>query len=342
MLPEDLVTHMGAHQIALDAGHARRLLAHLIARGRDDLAPRTRLPQAALRVIAATTTRRPLEIVERACSAQDGFVKYLLQAPDGARFEAVRIPLRAPGRFSVCLSTQVGCDMGCVFCATGRQGLTRNLQAWEIVASFLAVRADTEGVLSGAVLMGQGEPFQNYDEVIQACRVLSHPCGARVSQEAISISTVGLPAAIRRYTREGHRHRLIVSLTSAVQARRRALLPVAGRVPLTELAAALRAHARATRTPVTVAWVLLGGVNTGPDEIEALTTLFGDVPIRLNLIDVNETRGRGQAFAPASDQERGAFHDALRRIGVPVVRRYSGGAHCHAACGMLTGARTTL
>jgi 23S rRNA (adenine2503-C2)-methyltransferase len=308
----------------------------VIARGRDDLEPRTRLPQGALQVIAATTSRRPLRIVERVHSADDGFVKYLLQAPDGARFEAVRIPLLAPGRFSVCLSAQVGCSMGCRFCATGQQGLTRNLQAWEIVASFLAVRADSDGVLSGAVLMGQGEPFENYDEVIQACRVLSHPCGGRIQQKAISISTVGLPAAIRRFTREGHRYRLIVSLTSAVEERRRGLLPVAGRVPLAELAAALRAHARASRTRVTVAWVLLGGVNTGEDEIEALAALLPGVPLRLNLIDFNEVEGLD--FVRADGAERGAFRDASRRLGVPVVRRYSGGASCHAACGMLTGA----
>ena len=181
--------------------------------------------------------------------------------------------------------------------------------------------------------MGQGEPLHNYDAVIQAAKVLCHPCGGRVDGKSITVSTVGLVPQIRRYTAEGHPWRLIVSLTSAIDARRRDLLPVAGRVPLEALADALREHAAATGDRQTLAWVLLGGVNTDPDEVAALQRLFDGVPLRVNLIDVNDARTDG--FRRATDAERAAFVDALQALHAPVVRRYSVGSTQNSACGML-------
>ncbi len=264
-------------------------------------------------------------------------MKYLFRSPDGALSEAVRIPLKRPGAFSVCLSSQVGCAMGCTFCATGRLGLRRDLEAWEIVAAFLAVRDEAPGRTTGAVFQGQGEPFHNYDAVIRAARVLSHPCGGRISGEAITISTVGLVPGIRRFAGEGHPYRLIVSLTSALPGRRAELLPAASRWSLEELAAAIREYAAGLRGRMPVAWVVMGGVNTGADEVEALRRLLGDVRLRVNLIDVNDPRPGG--FRRADDAERGAFMDRLQVLGVPIVRRYSGGFARHAACGMLAATR---
>jgi 23S rRNA (adenine2503-C2)-methyltransferase len=225
--------------------------------------------------------------------------------------------------------------MGCQFCATGRMGLTRNLQAHEIVGAFVAVRDSLPAGarVSGAVFMGQGEPLHNYDEVIHAASVLCDPCGGRVEAKAISISTVGLVPAIRRYTQEGHKFRLIVSLTSALAPKRRTLLPVAGAYALEDLVAAIRAYQQSIHDRVTIAWVVLGGINTGRDEVDALRTLLADVPIRLNLIDVNDARPDGFARAPPA--ELGRFLDELQLLGQPVVRRYSGGQNRDAACGML-------
>lgn len=251
--------------------------------------------------------------------------------------EAVRIPLEKPGRFTVCLSSQVGCAMQCVFCATGRLGLARNLAAWEIVSALAHVRADAPGRVTGAVFMGQGEPLHNYDEVIRAARVLSHPAGGRIRAENIAISTVGLVPQMRRYTREGHPYRLVVSLTSAVGSKRKSLLPIAGRTPIEEVAAAIREHALATGDRITVAWVLLGGVNDGADEVEALRALLDGVPVRINLIDVNDARPDG--FRRSTDVERGRFRDLLQILRAPVVRRYSGGVARDAACGMLATTR---
>lgn len=338
MLPDDLCALLRARSVDANDGEARRILAHAIAHGRDGFPEKRPVQRVVRQAVERLVDRRPLEIVERATDPSDGFVKYLFRLRDGQVAEAVRIPLEAPGRFTVCLSSQVGCAMACEFCATGRLGLERNLEPWEMVEQFLAVRREAPGVVSGAVFQGQGEPLHNFDAVMKAVDILSHPCGARIAAPSITVSTVGLVPAIRRVTEERRRFRLIVSLTSAVDERRRALLPKAAAWPVVELAEAIRAYQRSIDARVTIAWVVLGGVNTGDDEVEALKRHFGGLPIRLNLIDVNDARPDG--FRRASETELESFRDRLQVLGMPVVRRYSGGAARHAACGMLAAMRT--
>ena len=339
MLPPDLVRFLDENGVACSDAEARRVLGAVISEGRDELRTLKKPVRATARdAVDALTARTRLRVVDRVVDDADNFVKLLLACDDGALHEAVRIPLKKAGCYTVCLSSQVGCAMGCAFCATGRMGLSRNLRAHEIVGAFVAVR-DTLAAgerITGAVFMGQGEPLHNYDEVIQAARVLCDPCGGRVSAPSISISTVGLVPMIRRYTSDGHKFRLIVSLTSAVAHRRKSLLPVAGAFALDDLADAIRAHHVATGDRVTIAWVLLGGVNTGDDEVNALRALLPDVPLRVNLIDVNDARAVDDGgFVRATAAERARFVDALQVLEQPIVRRYSGGRNKHAACGML-------
>lgn len=339
MLPPDLVSALAACGVTCSLTEARQVLSRVIAEGSPDPSPR-RMPRKVLvQALHAHTTWARLEVLERVKDPDDTSVRYLFRSPDGALSEAVRIPLLKPGHFTVCLSSQVGCAMACTFCATGRLGLTRNLAPWEILAAFLTVRDEVReelgGRVSGAVFMGQGEPFHNYDAVIQAARVLSDPSGARVSKEAITISTVGLVPQIRRFTREGHGFKLIVSLTSALPERRAMLLPVAGRTPLSEVAAALREYAAVAKGRITVAWVVMGGVNTGDDEVLALKALLGDLFARVNLIDVNDARPDG--FQRASPAELKDFLDRLQVLKMPIVRRYSVGSDKSSACGMLAG-----
>ncbi len=346
LTPATLHAHLTAAGAPATLAHARSLLAWHLAFDPRQRPKRTSVPRAVQEVFERCVSLARVEVVERAEDPSDGFVKYLLRSPDGALSEAVRIPLEAPGRYSICLSSQVGCAMGCVFCATGRLGLGRNLAAWEIVSAFCQVRDELpDGArITGAVFMGQGEPFHNYDAVLGAAAILSDPCGGRIAARAISISTVGLVPEIRRFTAEGHRYRLVVSLTSAISERRRRLLPVTRKWDVPELAAAIRAHAQATGERVTVAWVVLAGENTGDDEIAALRELFEGVPIKLNIIDLND--GPSDLPLPAGEPsplrlrrvdqaELDRFRDRLRTLGVPVVRRYSGGRARHAACGML-------
>jgi 23S rRNA (adenine2503-C2)-methyltransferase len=334
MLPDDLASHLRANSVSVRDAEARRVLAHVITHGRDGFPVSRPVPRVVEDAVTRLTTRERLELVECVTDPSDGFVKYLFRLHDGALVEAVRIPLEVPGRFTVCLSSQAGCAMGCTFCATGRLGLTRSLEAWEIVAQFVAVRDEAPGEVTGAVFQGQGEPLHNYAAVMQAAAILAHPCGGRVSAKAITISTVGLVPAIHRFAREKQPYRLIVSMTSAVDERRRSLLPSASAWSVRELADAVRAYQQSTGGRVTIAWVVLGGINTGRDEVDALRRLFDGVPLRLNLIDVNDVH-----YQRASDEELSQFRDELRTLEVPVVRRYSGGAAKHAACGMLASTR---
>jgi 23S rRNA (adenine2503-C2)-methyltransferase len=338
LLPDDLAAHLRENGVTIRDAEARRVIAHVVANGRDGFPTSRPVPRIVEEAVEKFTTRTPLEIVERATDPSDGFVKYLFRLHDGALAEAVRIPLEAAGKFTVCISSQAGCAMGCDFCATGRLGLIRNLEPWEIVAQWMAVREEAPGVVTGALFQGQGEPLHNYDAVIRAAEILAHPCGGRIAAGNITISTVGLVPQILRFAREHQPYRLIVSLTSAIDERRRSLVPSASAWPVRELASAVRTYQQSTGGRATIAWVVLGGINTGADEVSALRALFDGVPLRVNLIDVNDARPDG--YRRATDAELNAFRDELRTLGVPIVRRYSGGAAKHAACGMLAGMRS--
>ena len=291
-----------------------------------------------LRQVQALTAIPHLTLVDKVTSPQDGFTKYLFRSDGPETFEAVRIPLlHRPEKLKVivCVSSQVGCAMGCEFCATGRMGFRRNLAAWEIVDQVIKIQADSPYPVRGVVFMGMGEPLLNYEAVIQAARILSEPCGLAIAGKAITISTVGIVPGIRRFTAERYSYRLVVSLTSADPVQRRALMPAEQAYPTAELMQALREYHAATRRRVTLAWIMIAGVNTREEDARQLAELTRGLPIMLDLIDVNDPTGR---FQPPSPAELHAFRDALTaHLGVPVARRYSGGQDIHAACGMLAG-----
>jgi 23S rRNA (adenine2503-C2)-methyltransferase len=313
---------------------ARRVLGRAIFEDADDLVGVRGLSSAARRAIEASYGRERLDVADRRRSLVDPFAKFLFRAPDGLVFESVRIPLERP-RYSVCVSSQVGCALGCTFCETGRLGYSRNLEPWEIVEQVLTIRRESpERPVTGVVFQGQGEPFQNYENVIRAAEILRAPWGGRIRGDRITISTVGLLPMIERYTEEGHPYRLILSLTSALPEKRKELVPMARVHELEALAGAMRRHAERHGGPVNLAWVLLSGVNTDPEEARALGRLFRGARVRVSVIDVNDPR---RHFRQADDDERGRFLTALAAEGIGFVRRYSGGPDIHAACGMLAG-----
>jgi 23S rRNA (adenine2503-C2)-methyltransferase len=309
---------------------ARRILGAVVGRGRP-LREARNVRREVLDLAEARLSQERLRLEARE-DARDGFRRYLFGLRDGARVEAVRIPLYDTHHVA-CLSSQAGCALACAFCATGRLGLERNLEAWEMVAQFLEVREDSSRPVTGAVFMGQGEPFHNYDAVLAAAHVLCDPAGGRVDARKISISTAGVVPMIRRYTAEGHKFRLCVSLNAATPEKRAALMPVERGYPLEELVDAVREHA-ARRGRVTLEYVMISGVNVGEEDAAALGRLLRGIPVRLNPIAVNDATGR---FRPPPEVEWNAFRDALARElpGQPVVRRYSGGQDRNAACGML-------
>jgi len=311
---------------------ARRIVHRLVGEDRDDLEGVRGLGRKRAAEVLDRGRLERLEVVDRRRSAVDPFVKYLFRAPDGLLLEAVRIPLERP-RWSVCVSSQVGCALACRFCETGRLGFLRNLEPWEMVEQVLTVRRESrERPVTGVVFQGQGEPLLNYDAVMQAASILRDPAGARVGRDRISLSTVGVLPQIERYTDEGHPYRLMLSLTSAFSEKRERLVPLTARYGVPELARAMRRHATARRGPVNLAWVLIAGFNTGGDEARELGRLFHGVAVRLSIIDVNDPSGE---HGRATDEERGRFLTALSEAGIGFVRRYSGGPDIHAACGML-------
>jgi 23S rRNA (adenine2503-C2)-methyltransferase len=321
---------------------ARRLQAAVLQR-RAGQVP-TQLPETSRRILEAVRahSRVPrLDLLEKVVSAADGFTKYLFRGAGPEPFESVRIPLlHRPGdeKFIVCVSSQVGCAMGCAFCATGKLGFRRNLATWEIVDQVLQVRDDSPHPVRGVVMMGMGEPLLNYDRVMRAAEVISEPCGLAIEAKSVTISTVGIVPMIRRFTAERRPYRLIVSLTSADPDRRRELLPVLeSTYPLTELMQAVREYHRVMGRRITLAWTLIRGVNTRPEDARRIAELTAGLPVQMDLIDVNDASGE---FLPPSDEERNAFHDALTaELGMPVVRRYSGGQDIRGGCGMLAGQR---
>ena len=298
----------------------------------DGVSPKILAEAARLTVIPRLTQLSKTE------SPRDGFTKYLFTGEGSEPFETVRIPLlhRADDpKYVVCVSSQVGCALGCAFCETGRLGFQRNLAAWEMVDQVIRVQADSPHPVRGVVFMGMGEPLLNYDAVIQAARILSEPCGLAISGKAITISTAGVVPGIRRFTAERHPYRLVVSLTAADPALRRSLMPVEKTYPTPDLIEALRGYHAATGRRVTLAWTMISGVNTREEDARQLAELVRGLPVKLDLMDVNDPRGR---FRPPSRAELDAFRDALRiHLKSPVARRYSGGKDIQAACGMLAG-----
>ena len=332
-----------AAEYGIGADVARRFFAHVHRAGAPVVPVRERVRGLSIdglrRVTEAGGAARRVELVTRKKSAIDGFVKYLFRLPDGKLVESVAIPLPAgpdttPEKFVLCISSQAGCALACAFCATGRLGFQRNLETWEIVDQVARVRDDMAEVapVRGIVFMGQGEPFLNYDAVIGAAQILCDPSAFAIDARAITISTAGIVPSIRRYTAEGHRFRLAISLTSAIEEKRRRLMPIEKKYPLDELIAAAREHAQATRERITLEYVTIAGENVGEEDARALCERLAGIPIRLNLIDVNDATGR---FQPPSDAELSAFRDYLVPLGQPIVRRYSGGKDVEGACGML-------
>jgi 23S rRNA (adenine2503-C2)-methyltransferase len=295
-----------------------------------------------------------LAVETRAASAVDPFVKYAFRLADGAVIETVRIPLEVPGRFSVCVSSQVGCALACAFCATGRMGLGRNLEAWEIVEQVRLVRAEltasppeslvAAGVVPrvhGVLFQGMGEPMANLERVIQAIRVMSEPSALAIDMRNITVCTSGLPTGIRMLLAEVPHVRLGVSLGSARPGQRSSLMPIENAHPLTEVLAAAGEHTRATGRSPMFAYTLLAGRNDADEDAAALADLCkrfaaenGQRP-RLSLIPYNsiDTSGGTDPFLPSDRLE--AFRLALLSQGVGAIVRYSGGGDVGAACGQL-------
>ncbi len=329
--------HEAAASFGMIPEWSRRLMARVVGEGIHDLKVLEKKASLSRKVVNAIGELPRLRLVDVQRSPVDNFMKLAFATPDDLVVETVLIPLHKPGAVSLCLSSQVGCAMGCTFCATATMKTRRNLATWEIIDQVLQAReiVQQEGRrVTGAVFMGMGEPFLNYDRVLAAAETMCCPYGASICGKNITVSTVGLVPEIDRYTQENRRFRLSISLGAATDEKRRQVVPVAAQTPVKDVIAAAQRHITCKgQGRMMLAYVCISGFNVGEDDARALGEVIGDMPVRLDLIDVTDPTGR---YQPPTADELNTFRDALQRyLGQPVVRRYSGGADIRAACGTL-------
>jgi 23S rRNA (adenine2503-C2)-methyltransferase len=260
--------------------------------------------------------------------------KLLFQLPDGQAVEAVLMRYRR--RRTACISTQAGCAMGCVFCATGQMGFQRNLSSGEIIEQVLAFARQlaTENYrLTNVVVMGMGEPLHNYDATLQALDRLNSSDGFNFGARRFTISTVGLVPKIVQFTEEARPYNLAVSLHAATDTLRGELLPIARRYPLDVLLNACRAYTQASGRRITFEWALIEGVNDTSEQAQALASLIDGMLCHVNLIPLNPTQGYAGGPTPL-DRAR-AFQRILEARNVPCTIRVRRGIDIQAGCGQL-------
>ena len=263
--------------------------------------------------------------------SSDGTRKLLLEFEDGETVETVLIP--AAGRFTQCLSTQVGCGMGCAFCASGSQGLVRSLTSDEIVAEYLAGRAF--GEITNLVVMGMGEPFANYDETMRAHKLINAGKGPNLGARHITLSTCGVVPGFAKLAAEGIQFELSVSLHAPNDELRSQLMPVNRRWPIDELLEACAAYTRETKRIITFEYTVIRGVNDSPACAEELARQVRRVPMaKVNLRPLSPVAHRPD-FKTPDERTMLMFLDTLMKRGVQTMLRRSRGKDADAACGQL-------
>ncbi len=267
--------------------------------------------------------------------SQDGTMKFLFDVGDGQSVEAVMIPSK--DRRTLCVSSEVGCNLACKFCYTGKQKLKRRLTAGEIIGQFLEVsKRMPEGErLTNIVFMGMGEPLDNPTAVFKSIDILHSPWGINFSRKKITVSTSGIVPMIPLITKSGTR--LAVSLNAADDKTRDEIMPINKRWPIKQLLDACFEHYQVTKDRVTIEYVLLKGVTDSLEDAEKLYRLTRRIPCKINIIPFNEHPGSG--YHRPNEQQVERFHQRLMQLGAHVLRRKTMGRDIYAACGQLTSAK---
>lgn len=328
------LTYSGLEDTLRDHGikalHAREVYRHLY-KGHGKFVP-------AVQSWIDTRDVVPFTVV-RDIASSDGYTrKFLLRFSDGQEIETVLMGYR--GRYTACVSSQVGCAMGCVFCATGKMGFTRHLTAGEMVAQvqFLNTHLVSEGKepLRNIVMMGMGEPLHNFKELIKGLEIISDPRGIGITPSRISISTVGHIPGIQKLADANKAYQLSVSLHGASDEERGALIPVNKRWPIADLLDACRTYSEKTGRKVLIAWTLIEGANDSDDHATRLAQLLKGRQVHVNLIPLNPTEGFDGR--PPGDERVLAFQRIVKDIAeIPVTVRQRRGIDVGAGCGQLAG-----
>jgi 23S rRNA (adenine2503-C2)-methyltransferase len=310
--------------------HARQVFRWIWKRGVADFQAMTDLSVALRERLAQEFVVRTPAIVRRDVS-EDGTQKFVLRLHDGRQIEAVYIPDTPAQTF--CISTQVGCAMGCAFCLTGRMGLLRHLTAGEIASQVRLLSHTLNLSEFNIVLMGMGEPLHNYDATMKALRILNDARGLGVGPKRVTLSTVGLVPGLERLAQEPLMPNLAISLHATTEEQRRAIVPTTKKYSLENIIEVCRRFPLSKRSRITFEYVLLDGVNDTPEDARRLARLLAGIKGKVNLIPLNAAPGI--PFERPSDHRIDDFARILAERGVTVSVRKSRGRDIRAACGQL-------
>jgi 23S rRNA (adenine2503-C2)-methyltransferase len=331
-LPEEISARIGSEKTY----RGRQIFEGLHRRGMD-IASMTDLPASLRDKLAREIPQFTTRVMEE-LHDPDGTVKLCIAAGEEkapALIECVLLQTDK-GRTTACLSTQAGCAMGCAFCKTGTLGLKRDLDAAEIVEQFHHLSRAC-GPISNIVFMGMGEPFENLPALRRSIAVFTHPHGLALSPRRMTVSTCGVVPGILSFADEGPPVGIAVSLVSADEEKRKALMPAARRWGLDELKSSLVYHREKTGKRLTVEIVLLKGINDGREDIRKLRRYLDGLDVIVNLIPWNPAPGLDFQEPPEAAVQ--LYYTELERAGIPAVRRYRRGRKIGGACGQLGGGR---
>lgn len=320
-------------ELGLPAFRAKQVYEWLYIHQVNSYDEMTNLPKALRERLAEEHPLNEPVVYHKACST-DGTRKYVFQLHDGQLVEAVGMPsLTDSNHLTVCFSTQVGCAMECAFCATGKEGFTRNLQPSEMIDQILFIQKDFGQRVSNLVAMGQGEPFLNYDNLITALHILNDPKGIAIGARHITVSTCGIIPGIQKFAEEPEQFTMAISLHSARQNIRNDFMPRVSNMPLTELKKALLSYVEKTNRRVTFEYIMIKGYNDTKRDLEALIDYCDGILCHINFLPVNPTEG--SPLEPSTPETIATWINELKKNGIEATMRNSRGKDIQGACGQL-------
>lgn len=327
-----LAAHL-EERFGLPAFRAHQLFEWVYRKKVTDVSAMTNISKE-LRTLLAGHFSFPEALVKERHISSDGTRKYLFQLANGDCVESVMI--KQPRRMTLCVSSQVGCGMGCAFCRTAQMKLRRNLTTSEILQQVLGVIADAKNfgdMFDNIVFMGMGEPLHNFKSVTEALRILSEPRGLAIGGRKITVSSVGLVPAIKKFGALGMAVNLAVSLNATTDEVRSQIMPINDSFPIAVLLQTLREFPLKARKRITIEYVMLKGVNDSAEDLARLPALLHGIPVKINLIPYNANAGLG--FEPPAREHVHMWQKNLTQKGLNATVRWSKGADIGAACGQL-------
>ena len=321
-----------AEDLGLQRYRGRQIFHWVYGKGIDSVDMMTNLSREHRALLSQKVYISRLIEIKRQISS-DGTEKFLFALEDDHRIESVLIPEEE--RLTLCISTQVGCGMGCTFCLTGKGGLIRNLKSSEIINQFLTIQKNLSGDkwITNIVFMGMGEPLANYKNTIKAIEILTHPHGIAFSARKITLSTSGLIPQIKRLGESGLNINLAISLNASADEQRCMIMPINNRYPLPKLLDACKKYPLKKRRMLSFEYVLIRGLNDSPEDAKRVTKLLRGIRCKINLLPFNEFPG--SQYKKPSEESVLKFQEVLLNHHFSVFIRKSRGADILAACGQL-------